>query len=164
LDLQVFEGLIIELELPFERAIGHPTSTLQHGQGLVHNFLEGHGRPSIALALPYTDRRFLQPRDYLAKAPRIYQGHGRMEWQLAQSAEPCSFRAPRLSVVTLPLRLPHPIFPARGRGRRPREAGENLTRRFLAGSPTHLVHLEEEHRGDGVPDRFARLVIGNEKS
>jgi hypothetical protein len=67
LDLQVFEGLIIELELPFERAIGHSTSTLQHGQGLIHNFLEGHGRPSTALALPHTDRRLLQPRDHWEK-------------------------------------------------------------------------------------------------
>jgi hypothetical protein len=65
------------LELPFECAIGHPAPTLQHGQGLIHNFLEGHGRPSISLALPLTERRTLQPRDHLAKAPRVYQEHGR---------------------------------------------------------------------------------------
>src|SRR6266478_4690165 len=56
-----------------------PPSSLQHSQGLVHNFLEGHGRPSTALALPHTDRRFLQPRDYLAKAPRVYQEHRRIK-------------------------------------------------------------------------------------
>jgi hypothetical protein len=67
LDLQILEDLIIELELPFERTIGYPASTLQHSQGLVHNFLEGHGRPSISLALPRTARRFLQQRDHWEK-------------------------------------------------------------------------------------------------
>jgi hypothetical protein len=53
--LEILEGVIIEIELPLERAIGHATSTLEHGQGLVQNLLEGHGRPSTALALPRAD-------------------------------------------------------------------------------------------------------------
>ena len=51
LDLEIVEGVIVQVELPFERAIGHAASTLEHGQGLVHNLLEGHRRPSTALAL-----------------------------------------------------------------------------------------------------------------
>jgi hypothetical protein len=43
LDLQVFEGLIIELELPFERAIGHPAAALEHGDSVVKDLLKGHG-------------------------------------------------------------------------------------------------------------------------
>jgi hypothetical protein len=48
LGLQVLEGLIIELELPLQGAIGHAASTVEHGQRLVHNLLEGHGRSSTA--------------------------------------------------------------------------------------------------------------------
>jgi hypothetical protein len=51
LDLEIVEGVIVQVELPFERAIGHAASTVEHGQGLVHNLLEGHRRPSTALAL-----------------------------------------------------------------------------------------------------------------
>jgi hypothetical protein len=50
LGLQVLKGVIIELELPSERAIGDAASTLDHTQGLVQNFLKGHGRLSTALA------------------------------------------------------------------------------------------------------------------
>jgi len=42
---EVVEGVIIELELPFERAIGHAAATLQDGHGLIHNVLEGQCRP-----------------------------------------------------------------------------------------------------------------------
>jgi hypothetical protein len=45
LRLQILEGLIIEVELSFERAISHAVSTLEHGNRLIHNLLEGHGRP-----------------------------------------------------------------------------------------------------------------------
>jgi hypothetical protein len=41
--LEVVEGLIIELELPFERPIGHATATLEHRHRLIQNLLEGHG-------------------------------------------------------------------------------------------------------------------------
>jgi hypothetical protein len=47
LDLQVFEGLIIELELPLKRAIRDSSSPLDHGQGLVKDLLKGHRPPSL---------------------------------------------------------------------------------------------------------------------
>jgi hypothetical protein len=48
--LQVLEGVIIELELPFERAIGHAATALEHRHRVIENLLEGHGRPSTTLA------------------------------------------------------------------------------------------------------------------
>jgi hypothetical protein len=83
--LQIIKGLFIELELPFEGAIGHTASALEHRNRLFQHLLEGHGRPSTAAALPLTDRRFLKARGYMAKAARVYQDHERMEWQIAPS-------------------------------------------------------------------------------
>ena len=85
LGFQILEGFIIELELPFERAIGDAASTLEHGNRLIHNLLEGHGRSLRALALPFPDCRFLQARCHLAKVLRVYQNHGRVAWQAVTS-------------------------------------------------------------------------------
>jgi hypothetical protein len=56
LGLQIFEVVIIEIELPFEGAIGHAASPLEHSQGLIDNLLERHRRSSAALAHPPTER------------------------------------------------------------------------------------------------------------
>src|SRR4029453_17182840 len=47
---EIFEPRVIQVELPLLRAIRHTSTALGHGQGLIENFLEGHGPPSIALA------------------------------------------------------------------------------------------------------------------
>src|SRR5262249_17750397 len=46
-NLQVFQGFIIELELPLERAVRHSTTSLEHGHRLVENLLKGHRQPSL---------------------------------------------------------------------------------------------------------------------
>ncbi len=43
LGLEIFEVVIIEIELPFEGTIGHAASTLEHGNGLIQKLLKGHG-------------------------------------------------------------------------------------------------------------------------
>jgi hypothetical protein len=58
--LQVLEDVIIEIELPFEGAISHAASTLQHRHRLIKNLLEGHGRPSTKLALVPRERNVRQ--------------------------------------------------------------------------------------------------------
>jgi hypothetical protein len=47
---EIFEPRVIQVELPLQRAIRHASTALEHGQGLIENLLEGHGRPSTALA------------------------------------------------------------------------------------------------------------------
>jgi len=73
LDLEIIEGVIIQVELPFEHAIGHTASTLKHGQGSVHNLLESHRQPSTALALVPRKRNVHQGGNYREGAPRVYQ-------------------------------------------------------------------------------------------
>ena len=41
------ERLVIQLELPLERAIGHAAPALEHGYRLVENLLKGHRPPSL---------------------------------------------------------------------------------------------------------------------
>jgi hypothetical protein len=69
--------------LPFERAIGHAASTLEHGQGLVHNLLEGHRRPSTALALVPRQSNVRQGGVYREKAARVYQESGGLAGEIA---------------------------------------------------------------------------------
>ncbi|HSX83500.1 MAG TPA: hypothetical protein VLQ80_33715 [Candidatus Saccharimonadia bacterium] len=45
---EILEKRVVEIELPFEGAIGHAPSALEHGNRLVQNLLEGHGQPSSA--------------------------------------------------------------------------------------------------------------------
>ena len=45
-DLQVLQDVIIEIELPFERAIGHASAALEQGNSLVQQLFKGHGGPS----------------------------------------------------------------------------------------------------------------------
>jgi len=45
--LQIFQGLVVELELPLESAIGQAPTTLQHGHRLVEDLLKGHRQPSL---------------------------------------------------------------------------------------------------------------------
>src|SRR5215472_12905352 len=49
--LERLKVVIVQTELKLEGAIGHAASTLEHGQRLVQNLFEGHGRFSATLAL-----------------------------------------------------------------------------------------------------------------
>jgi hypothetical protein len=49
LGLEIFEVVIVQVELPFEGAIGHAASALEHGHRLVQDLFKGHCRPSIRL-------------------------------------------------------------------------------------------------------------------
>jgi hypothetical protein len=44
------------VELPFEGAIGHAASPLEHRKHGIEHLLEGHGRPSTTLALMLRER------------------------------------------------------------------------------------------------------------
>ena len=44
--LQIFEGRVVELELPLQGAVGQASPTLEHGDRLVENLLKGHCPPS----------------------------------------------------------------------------------------------------------------------
>ena len=48
--LEGLEGVIIQVELRLERSIGHSFAALQHGNGTINDFLEGHSVPSRRLA------------------------------------------------------------------------------------------------------------------
>jgi len=48
---EISEIRVIQIELPFEGTIGQAPATLEHGNRLIQNLLEGHDRPSIALVL-----------------------------------------------------------------------------------------------------------------
>ena len=45
--LQIFEGRVVELELPLQRAVGQAPPALEHGYRLVENLLKGHRPPSL---------------------------------------------------------------------------------------------------------------------
>jgi hypothetical protein len=83
LDLEIVEGVIVQVELPFERAIGHAASTLEHGQGLVHNLLEGHRRPSTALALVPRKHNVRYGGVCRERTPRVYQEYGAVAGEIA---------------------------------------------------------------------------------
>jgi hypothetical protein len=44
--LQIFEGRVVELELPLQRAVGQAPPALEHRYSLVENLLKGHRPPS----------------------------------------------------------------------------------------------------------------------
>ena len=44
---QIFQGRVIELELPLEGAIGQASPALEHGYRLVEDLLKGHRQPSL---------------------------------------------------------------------------------------------------------------------
>jgi hypothetical protein len=46
---EVFEVILIEVELPPEDTIRNPATPLQHGDCLVKDLLKGHSPPSLAL-------------------------------------------------------------------------------------------------------------------
>jgi hypothetical protein len=98
LGLQVFEGIFIESELAFERAIGHAASTLKHGQRLVHNLLEGHGRSSNPLARVSRQRNVRGGGMSMGRASRVYQESGGVAGEIAPLG-----RAPHLGVISKPL-------------------------------------------------------------
>ena len=50
--LQIFEGRVVELELPLERAVGQAAPPLEHGDRLVEDFLKGHDGPFPSLVAP----------------------------------------------------------------------------------------------------------------
>jgi hypothetical protein len=76
--LEILEGVIIQVELPFEHAIGHAASPLEQGSRVIQNLLEGHRRPSIALALAPRKGNVCHARVYQESAPRLYQQDGRV--------------------------------------------------------------------------------------
>jgi hypothetical protein len=45
--LQSLEGLVIQLELALEGAIGHPAAPLEQDNRLVQHLLKGHRSPSL---------------------------------------------------------------------------------------------------------------------
>ena len=47
--LQIFQGCVIELELPLEGAVGQASTPLEHGHRLVEDLLKGHRQPSLCL-------------------------------------------------------------------------------------------------------------------
>ena len=62
---EIFERRVIQVELPLQRAIRHTASPLEHRKHGIENLLEGHGRPSTALAHV--------PRESKACPNRIYR-------------------------------------------------------------------------------------------
>ena len=64
--LEILEKRIVQIKLPFEGAIGHAPSTLEHGNRLVQNLLEGHGQRPPAARLP------IQP--HLGDATAVVEG------------------------------------------------------------------------------------------
>jgi hypothetical protein len=63
----------IQSELPFERAIGHAASPLEHGDYVIENFLEGHGRPSTPLAPVLWKRKIHQGWVFMGRVSGVYQ-------------------------------------------------------------------------------------------
>jgi hypothetical protein len=54
--LEVFQDIIVQLDLPFEGTIGHAAAALEQGNGLVQEVFKGHYRPSSAI-LPAANSR-----------------------------------------------------------------------------------------------------------
>src|SRR5882724_568189 len=78
---EIFEPRVIQVELPRPRAIRHASTALEPGQGLLENLLEGHGRPSTALARMPRERNVCQrtncstePNLLIPRMSRINQG------------------------------------------------------------------------------------------
>ena len=46
--LQIFQGRVIELELPLEGAVGQASATLEHRYRLIEDLLKGHRQPSLS--------------------------------------------------------------------------------------------------------------------
>jgi hypothetical protein len=74
--LEVLEGILIQVELPFECLIGHAASPLEHRPRLIENLLEGHGCPSISLAVVPRESNVRQGGVDKERAPRVYQESG----------------------------------------------------------------------------------------
>ena len=80
--LEIFEGVLLEMELPFERTVGDATATLEHIPRVIQNLLEGHGRPSAAAVLPLTASTILNEATSRIQCTRVYQEHGRAEREI----------------------------------------------------------------------------------
>jgi hypothetical protein len=46
--LEIAEGVLVQLKLPLEGAVGQASATLEHGARLVKDLLKGHRRPSTS--------------------------------------------------------------------------------------------------------------------
>src|SRR5262249_43734337 len=57
-------------------AVGHASTALEHGQGLIENLLEGHGRPSTALTRVPRQRHVRHGGVSRENTPRVYQESG----------------------------------------------------------------------------------------
>ena len=73
---QIFESRVVELELSLEGAVGQASATLEHGDRMVENLLEGHHRPSTALALVPRQSHVRQGGVSRESAWRVYQESG----------------------------------------------------------------------------------------
>src|SRR5688572_25944097 len=83
--LQGCQVVVVELELELERAKGHPPAALQHGQGVVEDLLEGHGRsPPPRWRAPQQLVRSSKRRRGMVRAARVYQVHGGVERKITR--------------------------------------------------------------------------------
>ena len=105
--LEIFEGVIIQGELPFERAIGDAAAPLEHGNYVIENLLEGHGRPSTMLACVPRKRNGRQGRVSLIRAQGVYQEYREVAGEMASLSG-----APDLGQsASSPTRLTHGPWP-----------------------------------------------------
>src|SRR5262249_25648159 len=92
--LEILEGIIIQVELPFERAIGHAASPLEQGNRLIESLLKGHGRPSTTLALVPKESNVRHRGVYRESAPQVYQESGGAAGEIAPLG-----RAPNMGLM-----------------------------------------------------------------
>ena len=45
--LEIVEGVIVQVKLPLEGAVGYSATPLKHGYRVVEDLLKGHRRPSL---------------------------------------------------------------------------------------------------------------------
>jgi replicative DNA helicase len=86
--LQIFQGRVVELELALQGAVGQASAPLEHGNRVVENLLEGHRRPSTALALVPRQRNVRHGGVYQGSAPRVYQESGGGAGEIARRRSP----------------------------------------------------------------------------
>src|SRR5215510_3947285 len=74
--LEGLQVVVVQLELEPECPVRHPPSTLEHSDRLVENLLEGHRRPSTALALVPRQSNVRHGGVSRESAWRVYQESG----------------------------------------------------------------------------------------
>ena len=79
-------AVLIELELAFEGPIGHAAPALEHGQRVVHNLLERHGRSSNPLVRVPRPRHVRRDGVSRGCAARVYQDEEGVGGKLPRAA------------------------------------------------------------------------------